>query len=305
MTAVLVMGDLPSTGVLGAAAAERIRPSPEGPAIQESVFLDIVQARLREHGAVVVVYPAWRAESYTRLVRLARTGLASDRIAGIPLGLPPLALTLVADTLAFLAPYVAPGLLSSVAHRLPSELIAGAWVRSVAGLEHIDIPLKAHLASYLPGGFLVIAAPRPGVHRLSGQRQVVDLGRRPTDPVLLLVADSGGDVHWVQRHLAPALRPSGMTNTQAPPLGPAFWGTQKYIEFVAFSGHPEALSQIVRSLDCHPCPWCGEPTNTPACAFCGMTQRPTPAAAPPAMAPQPEPPHPGDVRVAPGRPGAG
>jgi hypothetical protein len=120
----------------------------------------------------------------------------------------------------------------------------------------------------------------------------------------------------VQRHLAPALQPWGMTNAQPPPLGPTFWGTQKYIEFVAFSGHPEALSQLVRSLDCHPCPWCREPTNTPTCAFCGMTQQQTqqqtqqPAAPPPAtppVGPQGPPPagppqvpapHPGDVRVA-------
>lgn len=321
MTAVLVPSDLPSPGVLGATAAERIALGTQPPTDREFLFLDVVQARLHEQGAVIVVYPTWQAEPWARLIRFARTSLSTDRIAGIPLSLAPLALALVADKLAFLAPYVPPGLLTSVAHRLPDELIAGAWMRSVAKLEHVPTPLKAHLASYLPGAFLAIAAPRPGVHRLAGHHPVVDLGRRPAEPILLLVADSGGDAQWVQRHLAPELRPAGMARAQPQPLGPAFWGTQKYLEFVAFSGHPEALSTIARTMVCHPCPWCDEPTGLQTCAFCGMTQQhaaaegpapvvpqpraPRPVAAEPTAAqspqphPQPVPPHRGDVLVVP------
>src|SRR6266545_4305845 len=272
MTPVLIMGDLPSTGILGEVAAERIGLPPAESAGQESFFLDVIDDRLRGRDAVLVIYPAWRAEPNAKLVRLARSALASDRIAGIPLHLPPLALSLVADMLAFLAPYESPGMLSSIAHRLQSELIAGAWVRSVAGLEHIHTPLRAHLASYLPGGFLVTAAPRSGVYRIAAHRQV-DFGRRPADPILLLMANGGGDLQWVRRHLAPVLRPAGVTDARPQPLGPAFWGTQKYVEFVAFSGHPQALSATTRSLACRPCPWCGELTNLPHCALCGMTQQ--------------------------------
>jgi hypothetical protein len=311
MTAVLVMGDVPSTGTLANVSAVRIGSGSDLPGNERALFIEDVYRRLQAHGAVLVVYPEWQSGQTARLIQIARGVLATDRVAGIPLRLPPLALSLVADTLAFLAPYLSPGMLAGMAHRLPIEIISGAWVRSVSSLEHIDVPLKTHLASYLPGGFMVTAAPQPAVYRISGQQQVMNLDIRPAEPILLLVSNEGGDMNWLQRHLVAALRPSSVKFAPRQPLAPAFWGTQRYVEFVAFSGHPETLTHSLRSLVAQPCPWCGEPSPIQTCPFCGMskpampqpqqqTSSPTPPGAPNAYPPaaSTQPPHPDNVHVA-------
>ena len=140
----MLLGDLPSTGLLGAAAAQRL----DVHAASEGLpwLIDRMAHALRGHGAVLVVYPSWEAEAARRVISLARGVLLTDRIAGMPLDLPPLALSLVADQLAFVSQYVRPGVLASMAPRLAGEVFAGAWVNSVANLDHIAIGLGAHLS---------------------------------------------------------------------------------------------------------------------------------------------------------------
>ncbi|WP_149260876.1 hypothetical protein [Actinomadura sp. K4S16] len=246
-----------------------------------SAFIDLVKEALRRSGAVLVVYPEWRASHGERLVRLARAGLVTDRIAGIPLDLPPLALSLVADQLAFVSPHVRPGLLAGLAPRLADAVYAGAWVNSVANLEHIKTGLGKHVASYLPGGFSVSAAPDEGVHRITASQPVQEISRRPPDPVLLLLTHANGDLDWLRQRLQPALGAVSVTAVAEQPLAPEFWGTKKYAEYVAFSGHPRALHALLSATVSVPCAWCGEPTALPRCAFCAMTQPEAPGVAAP------------------------
>src|SRR5262249_6720809 len=127
MTAVVVLCDIPTAGVIRQASAAPVRDDP-------TAGSGVVAPRaggLREHDAVLALYPAWRQAGAHRLVQLARAMLDSDRIAGVPLSLPPLAFSLVADQVAFLAEHVSPGLLAGLAHRLPGEVVSGAWVNSV------------------------------------------------------------------------------------------------------------------------------------------------------------------------------
>ncbi|MFI0483677.1 CpaE family protein [Actinomadura sp. 9N215] len=162
MTAVVLAGDFPSTGILKPAAAQRTGDD------SPPAFIDLMAYALGRRPAVLVVYPSWKGEQVRRLIRLARSALLTDRIAGAPIDVPPLALSLIADQLTFASSYARPGVLASLAGRLCESVRTGAWVNSVAHLEHIKAGLDAHMASYLPGkGFAVSAGTRPGVHRIT------------------------------------------------------------------------------------------------------------------------------------------
>ncbi|POM25065.1 hypothetical protein BTM25_37070 [Actinomadura rubteroloni] len=273
MTEIVLVGNVPSSGILQADTAVRFDPPPDADA--PAAFIDLMAAALARTDAVVVVHAAWRADEAARLLRLARGALDTDRVAGIGLNLPPLALSVVADQLAFVSPYVRPGQLASMADGLARAVYAGAWVNSVTHLAHVRTGFGKHVASYLPrGGFSVAAWPHENVHRITSGRPVQDITDRPLDPVLLLVASGDGDTEWVHRHLQPALGAVQTTPVAAQPLAAEFWGTRRCVEFVALSGHPQALQGILTATVCHPCGWCGEPTALRECPFCHMT-RPT------------------------------
>ncbi|WP_018655771.1 hypothetical protein [Actinomadura flavalba] len=300
MTTVMLLGEFPATGLLGATTATRAPAAAgSGPAAD---FIETVASALGRRGAVVVVRPAWPDGSGDRLVRLARAALLTDRIADLPLDLPPLALSLVADQLAFLAPYTRPGLLAGAAHRLAATVVPGAWLSSVAGLGHIHTGLSAHLASYLPGtGFSVLAGRQAGVHRVTSAAPVQRIEHRPRDPVLVLSGAANGDTAWVREHLGPALGAARITDVDPAPGGAAYWGTKKFAEFVAFSGHPDDMTLILRDLPDGTCRWCGEALTLPACPFCEMDARHAVATVATPPSPAPEPPSASDPPAAPPR----
>ncbi|SEG43677.1 hypothetical protein SAMN04489712_105211 [Thermomonospora echinospora] len=276
MTAVLVAVDVPSCGVIREVRAGRLTT---GDAAEPEVtaFIDRLARALRGHRAALVLYPSWRPEPTERLVRLARGVLRTDRIAAVPLDLPPLALSLIADQLAYMARHVAPGVLTGLARRLAAEVVAGAWVNSVARLEHIETGLGPHLSSYLPGSaFMVTAGAQAGVHRITEGAPVARLNTRPTDPVVVLASTGDADPSWLHTAFKPHIAAAVVTLVEPQPLSPVYWGTRKYVEFVAFSGHPGALTRAARAAKGRPCRWCGEVTALTVCAFCSMVQPPPP-----------------------------
>ncbi|WP_067476953.1 hypothetical protein [Actinomadura hibisca] len=293
MSAVILLGDFPATGVMKQIVARRVDPPADAQAAP--MFIDAVAAALRERGAVLVLYPSWRAKQAERLVTLARGALLSDRIAGVPLRLPPMALSLVADQLAFVAMYVRPGMLASLPQRLAENTVAGAWVRSVAHFEHVHIKLGQHVSSYLPGGgFSVVMSPDTDVRRITSSDPVQAFPQLPPGPMMVLTAQQDGDVDWFHRSLSPALNASSMLAVEAQPLSAGYWGSKKYLEFVAFSAHPQALQGVLRSVAYQPCRWCGEAIAAPRCPLCLMVQPTSPAEA--------GPPPPAQTGVQPGMP---
>ncbi|GAA2159491.1 zinc ribbon domain-containing protein [Actinomadura napierensis] len=293
MTLVMLLDDVPSLGVIRGAVAERSRTG-FAPLTDEGLeFTGRIEGALAGSPAVLALYPSWRPDAAGRLLRFARASLGTRRLAIVPLDLPPLALSLVADQLAFLAPYVEPGTLATVAPRLAGLMVAGARVNSVTRLEHVRTGFGDHLASYLPGSeFLVTAAPHQAVHRVAGDA-APPAGYAPRPPVVVLAAEHGGDGAWVRDRLGPALGAVSVTAVDDQPLGAEYWRAKRYVEFVAFSGDSGVLQSVVRAAECEPCPWCGTPVGSPVCPFCAMVQpvrTPPPAAAPP---------------PAPGEPGAG
>lgn len=271
MTVVLVFGDVPSTGHVPRSGAERVNVSDAEGTVPPDAVLDLVRSRLDTADYAVALYPSWRPEPARRALRLAHASLATERLILVPCALPPLGFALVADQLGYLAPYCPPGALVGIMSALERVTLSGAWVRGVAGLEQIPASLSDHVASYVPGsGFMVTAAPATRVHRITGSAPLAELPYRPADPVHVLTGNSEGDTDWLETHLLPALHAQRVRNLAAPPLGEAYWGTKKYLEFVAFSGHPKALSVIANSVQCRPCPWCAELVATPTCPLCSM-----------------------------------
>ncbi|MGI8330692.1 hypothetical protein ACRYCC_12065 [Actinomadura scrupuli] len=273
MTVVLVLGEIPSMVNTGYPSAIRV---PVGAAGLSSAMQILEQARpgLTEHQAVLALYPAWRPDGAKSSIRFARSMLSTDRIVPIPVRLPPLAFSLVADQLAFLAPYVGAGMLVALADQLCKDVFAGAWVNSVARLEHVKTGMVEHLSSYLPGsGFVVSATQRSGIHRITSAEPMMPDPFRPPAPIQVLAAHGSGDLAWLQSKFGPALGAASVSIVGAQPLSPIFWGTEKYVEFVVFSGHPEAVRARAASIRCTPCGWCGEPIASPVCSFCCMRQR--------------------------------
>lgn len=272
MTAVLLIGDVPSTGYVAGAAAERVQLGGEPPALPFSIYLELLEHRIAERRSVVVLYPSWHAGLTPRYTGSARMLLETDRVAAIGVDLPPLALSLLADQLTHLAPYVPAGVLASLATVLSHEVLAGAWLRSVTGLSHVDTKMGDHFRSYLTSsGFMVTAAPVPTLHSIARNRPVGPIAYLPTHPVQLLACQVDGDDTWFQEQFVPALRPSVVRMVDAQPLSGEFWGTKKYVEYVAFSGHPEALGRTINAMPTRTCHWCREPIGVPDCPFCHMS----------------------------------
>lgn len=284
MTGVLVLGDIPSTGIAGT-SAERVVPgaprtpgggrpvTAAGPHDPLDSFVELIAQRIDQAKVVVAVYPAWQPDPARRYVQFARSALETEWVVGVASDLPPLALSVVADQLAYLAPYVPPGVLVGLAARLARDTLAGAWVASVARLEHVSTSLGHHVRSYLPGGFMVTAHPRGAVHRITGGAPVGDLTFRPAEPVQMLAARGDGDAEWFQKKLLPYLRPARVQFFQPQPFSATYWGTGKYVEYVAFSSHPQALTYAAGSVRVRRCRWCEQVVATPTCPFCGMTRQ--------------------------------
>ncbi|WP_433148422.1 hypothetical protein ACQPZ8_08745 [Actinomadura nitritigenes] len=126
MTLVMLPDDVPGLGVFRGVAAERFRAGFSPLSDEGLEFTARIGSTLAERPAVLALYPSWRPDAAGRLLRFARASLGTRRLAIVPLDLPPLALSLVAHQLAFLAPYVEPGTLATVAPRLAGLLVAGA-----------------------------------------------------------------------------------------------------------------------------------------------------------------------------------
>ncbi|GAB3454382.1 hypothetical protein GCM10027570_34470 [Streptomonospora sediminis] len=311
---VALLADIPSTGHLGGVQAQRFTLDGHDPAERSGAFVDYARYHAAQGTKVVALYPNWRGEHPRRAVAFARGALREDSIAAVGLDLSPLALSLVADQLAYLCPYLPAGMIAGLAGELPRHTLAGGWLRNVANLATIPISVPQHLGSFAPGvTYLALCSPVPQVGRMPKADLAAHLPFRPPEPVQVLLSSGGStDPSGFEEQFLPALQAVAARRLPAQPLGPLYWGSPRYVEFVAFSAHPRALTEPARSVRPGTCAWCGEPTVTQVCRFCGAAnsvpaQRPrtggNPAIAPaPAPVPRPQPAAP--ARPAPADPAA-
>ncbi|WP_036554047.1 hypothetical protein [Nocardiopsis sp. CNT312] len=277
-TTVALLADVPSTGHVGEVRARRFTMHGDGIGERSAEFVSFAQQELAAGRKVVALYPAWRAERPERAINFVRGAAGTDHVAGMALNLSPLALSLIADQLAYLAPYLPPGMVAALCEELPRHILAGAWLRSVSNLSTIPTSLRQHMGSYAPSvSFLAYCAPIARVERLRPSDPVGSLPFQPVQPVQLLCSTPDpGITRTFDDHLPPAVRPVATRSLPAQPLGPEYWGSARYVEFVALSAHPQALAYAAGSIRASACSWCGEPTAAPRCPFCSATASRTP-----------------------------
>ncbi len=292
-TTVALLADIPSTGHVGEAGAQRFPLRGDGVGGRSAAFVAFAKEEVRAGRKLVALYPAWQASDAQRAVNFARGALRTDHIAGIGVDLSPLALSLIADQLAYLAPYLPPGMVAALSDELPRHLLAGAWLRTVSGLSTLPTSLRQHMGSYAPSvSFLAYCAPTAQVGRLRPAEVVDGLPFRPVQPVQLLCSTPDPSITRVfDENLPRAIQPVATRTLPAQPLGATYWGTGKYVEFVALSAHPQALAYAAGSIRAAACSWCGEPVSTKPCPFCAgdstgsLTRTHRPASAPPGGGP--------------------
>ncbi|MFI0712108.1 hypothetical protein ACH4SK_15885 [Streptomyces inhibens] len=226
-------------------------------------------AVLEHHGHLVVLYSAACPPEHIRRLHTLRAVLESDRIAILPLSLPPLGVALLARQLRQLSLCdFSPGVLASAARLLSHYIHAGALLGSVSGLDRVEVDLRSHMKSWLPGAhFAVLANPEPQLLHLD--RHTTEAGlRAPGFATQLAVARGQLTAEWVTGALAPAWQVQGVYEARLPAESARWWGTQKLIEFAAAIPDLSVLYQLVASVRREECGWCGLEVLGDRCAFC-------------------------------------
>ncbi|MBH5336735.1 hypothetical protein IHE55_18950 [Streptomyces pactum] len=229
-------------------------------------------ALLDRQGHLVVLHPAADPPAVAQRLHTVRALLESDRIALLPLELPPLAVAVLARQLRRLTVCdLSPGVLACAARLLTHYLHAGARLNSVARLDRVPVGLTSHVSSWLPGAqFGVLAHPTPKLVRIGGGEDTLPAPGYPTE---LTVAHSHPDQHprgtdWVTGTLAAQWRTSGVQEVPLPAQSARWWGTGRLTEFTAAIGDLSVLYQLVTSVRRTGCHWCGQDLLGDRCAFC-------------------------------------
>lgn len=267
---VALLADVPSTGHLGAAQARRFSLSGNDSDERYGAFVTYAQEQAQAGQRIVALYPRWRAQHPQRAIGYARGSLRDDLVADVGLDLPPLALSLLADQLTYLAPYLPPGLVAELPRHLTPHMLGGAWLGRVNNLAALPVSFRQHLQSYLPKtSFLALSLPEHSITALPGRSHAFTLPARPEAPVQMLVsAPENTNTEQFSARLTPRLGQVSSRTLPEQPLSQAYWGCKRYVEFVAFSAHPQALTQAVYAIRAVKCQWCREPVAEQVCRFC-------------------------------------
>jgi hypothetical protein len=232
-------------------------------------------ATLDAFGHIVALAPDDPADPARRRMHTVRSALEADRIAIVPLSLPPLARTLLGEQLRQLSGTdLGPGVLAGAARLLAHYLHAGALLGSVARLDRIPVGVGAHVKSLVPGRhFVAIAHPEP---YLGPADPAVPPG--PGYQTQLAVAGKGLDAAWITGPLATAWRAQHVREVPQEPDAAQWWGTSRLVEFTAYIADVGMLYQLVTSVRRDTCTWCGLEVIGDQCLFCATRlTRGTPA----------------------------
>ncbi|MER5968580.1 hypothetical protein ABT112_02345 [Streptomyces sp. NPDC002055] len=237
------------------------------PARQElEAALTTFQVLVEQHGYVIALYPSSIDRDFVRRLHTVRSVMESDRIALLPVGLPPLAVAVLVRQLRQLSlGDFSPGVLASAARLLSHYIHAGALLASVARLDRMPVGLASHLGSWLPGTrYGVLAAPEARLVRVRPDTTL----EGPGFDTRLTVAGGRLRSDWVTGTLARQWRVQEVQDARLPEESPRWWGTGKLIEFAAAIRDPVMLYQLVASVRRDLCHWCGLEFIGDRCAFC-------------------------------------
>ncbi|WP_432253080.1 hypothetical protein [Streptomyces sp. HNM1019] len=231
---------------------------------------------LDQQGYLVVLYPAATPAAVVRRLHTVRSVLETDRMALLPLELPPLAVAVLARQLRQLSVSdFSPGVLACAARLLSHYIHAGALLGSVAKLDRVPVSLTSHVKSWVPGAhFGVLAHPTPHLVKVGGATELPAPGYATSMTVARGQLSShgfgGGAGHddWVTGALAPAWGVRAVEEVPLPAESARWWGTPKLIEFAAAIPDLSVLYQLVASVRREECHWCGFELIGDRCAFC-------------------------------------
>lgn len=210
------------------------------------------------------------SETSVRQLETLRSALFASRLAIHATPLPPLAAGILAGLAAGLLERLEPGVLFAGLRRLERELTTVAWVDSVAGLAHPRPSGSQRAASHLPGSaFMVSVTPEPEVRRLS-RRESSEMPPRPPTPARALVAGRSAASEWVGETVEPALSGATLEDVELPAASPAWWGTRRVVEVVAYPTDLDALAARLSRGRHESCQWCGAAIAARRCPFCGQ-----------------------------------
>ncbi|WP_198545932.1 hypothetical protein [Actinacidiphila yeochonensis] len=234
-------------------------------------------AALEANGHLVVLAPAEPADPARRRTHTVRAMLDGDRIAIVPLAVPPLARTLLGEQLRQLATAdLGPGVLAGAARLLSYYLYSGALLASVSKLDRVPVSVGAHVKSLVPGRhFAVLAHPEPYL----GEADEQHVPPGPGYHTQLAVAGDALDTGWVAGPLAAAWHTQHLRQVPLPPDSASWWGTSRLVEFTAYIADIGMLYQLVTSVRRDTCTWCGLEAIGDQCLFCAtrLGERAAPA----------------------------
>jgi hypothetical protein len=234
-------------------------------------------AALDAYGHVVALAPADPADPARRRMHTVRSALEGDRIAIVPLALPPLARTLLGEQLRQLSGTdLGPGVLAGAARLLSYYLHSGALLASVSKLDRVPVSVGAHVKSLVPGRhFAVLAHPEPYL----GEADPEHVPPGPGYQTQLAVAGKGVDPGWITGPLAAAWHTQHLREVPLSPDSARWWGTSRLVEFAAYIADVGMLYQLVTSVRRDTCTWCGLEVIGDQCLFCAtrLGGRDTPA----------------------------
>jgi hypothetical protein len=234
-------------------------------------------AALDAHAHLVALAPADPADPARRRMHTVRSALEADRIAIVPLALPPLACALLGEQLRQLAGTdLGPGVLAGAARLLTYYLHSGALLGSVAKLDRVPVSVGAHVKSLVPGRhFAVLAHPEPYL----GEADAANVPPGPGYQTQLAVAGKGVDPGWITGPLAAAWQTRHLREVPQPPDSARWWGTSRLVEFTAYIADVGMLYQLVTSVRRDTCTWCGLEVIGDQCLFCAtrLGERTAPA----------------------------
>lgn len=231
-------------------------------------------ALLERHGHLVAVVPSWLPAATVQRLHTVRAILETDRIALLPVDLPPLGTALLVRQLRQLTVCdFSPGVIASAARLLSHYVYAGALLGSVAKLDRIPVGLKAHARSWSPSAqFAVLAHPAPHLAKLGAPSGVLPPG--PEFATYLTFARGQLASDWVAAELAPAWQVQGVMENPLPADSAGWWGTPKLVEFAAGIPDLSVLYQLVASVRREECRWCGLELIGDRCGFCSAPLQP-------------------------------
>ncbi|WP_239070448.1 hypothetical protein [Streptomyces sp. SID13666] len=237
-----------------------------------------ISAALDAYGHLIALASPDPADPGRRRLHTVRAALEADRMAIVPVDLPPLAAALLGEQLRQLAGTdLGPGVLAGAARLLSYYLYSGALLGSVSKLDRVPVTVGKHFKSLVPGRhFAVMAHPEPGLTE-AGPDAV------PPGPgflTQLAVAGHGLDAGWVTGPLAAAWRTQHIREVPLPEGSARWWGTGRLVEFTAYIADIGILYQLVTSVRRDTCPWCGLEVIGDQCLFCStrLGDRADPAA---------------------------